>query len=68
MLMLGSVQPTAGRQVSRAPHTRSEPGLQLPLSQMSFSVHMFPSVQVVPLGRGGFEQPRAESHVPTSWH
>jgi hypothetical protein len=42
---------------------------QRPLWQVSSLVHALPSLQVVPLAFGGFEQvPLAGSQVPGSWH
>src|SRR5213594_3408702 len=43
--------------------------VQVPLSQVSLSVHALPSVHTVPLGFAGFEHcPVDVSQVPATWH
>jgi hypothetical protein len=42
--------------------------LQAPLWQVSVCVHAMPSLQAVPFGAAGFEQPAAGSQVPATWH
>jgi hypothetical protein len=43
--------------------------LQVPAWQVSVCVHVFPSLQAVPLGATGLEHaPVAGSHVPAVWH
>jgi hypothetical protein len=41
---------------------------QAPLTQASLAVQAFPSLQTVPSGFAGLEQPVCESHVPATWH
>jgi hypothetical protein len=43
--------------------------MQLPFWQLSVCVHALPSLQLLPLGRGGLEHsPVAESQLPAAWH
>ena len=49
-------------------HTTGVPPVQVPLWQVSPCVQTFPSLQVLPLALGGFEQPVAGLQVPATWH
>jgi hypothetical protein len=66
--VLGSQVP-AKWQESDATQAMRFVGWQTPFWQASLTPHAFPSSQIVPFGRGGFEHwPVAGLHVPTAWH
>ena len=66
--MLGLQVPTEWHW-SRAVQTTGLEPVQVPFWQLSVCVQALPSLQVIPLDLGGFEQlPVPVSHVPTSWH
>jgi hypothetical protein len=54
---------------SLAVHVTALPPVQVPLWQVSASVHAFPSLHDVPFAATGFEQtPVVVLHVPATWH
>ena len=54
---------------SEAVHVTGLAPVHVPLAHVSVCVHAFPSLQVVPSARLGFEHcPVDVLHVPTPWH